>query len=50
MDEHIEKTLTNVAVSQECSVLHLITPGIAQVCDCGYSSETHLGGTSIGNL
>jgi len=33
--------------SKKCPVCHLINPGTAQVCDCGYSFETHLRGKSI---
>jgi hypothetical protein len=50
MDDSSEESRPNVEASQECPVCHLINPGTARVCDCGYSFETHLVGKAIGNL
>jgi hypothetical protein len=33
--------------SQECPVCHLINPGNAEICDCGYSFETNLMGKPV---
>jgi hypothetical protein len=43
MNNPIEEPRPSDEPSQKCPVCHLINTGTAQVCDCGYSFETHLG-------
>ena len=43
----IDEPCSSAEPPKKCPVCHLINPGTAQICDCGYSFETHLRGKPL---
>jgi hypothetical protein len=47
MNNTIDEPCSCAEHPKKCPVCHLINPGTAQTCDCGYSFKTHLRGKPI---